>query len=462
MPTTSASSVILALGTATIAAAQSPTWRADLVGSPPATWTSATAAVAVNDAGLVLGFTTVASVRRPWVGSPTTGLQLLPLPANTTYADALAVNEAGVVAGQVLVSGSVSRGVIWQPTANGYQLFMLPSGSNGQFPFDARGINDRGDVVGKYGPLAASYVWNATSGVTQIAGFPDIPDAVNNQRQILGGTLRMDLDTSVLEDLGNPTGTGFNYLFTELWKINDAGECGGYGNVATGQTRNKQAVRFTDGPTWIAFNAQPATSANVTGLAATGDTAYQVALLGMFVYVDGHGSLTLQSMLAPAYAHWNLSGSFAPVISRGGRVACNGVDSRSGQAGIVLLTPLPFVDLGGGTLGALGRPVLNGYGRLRGGEQVRLRLASAALASPAFLALSTRANPLPIFGGTFHPDAASAVVVPLPTDRLGRVDLTLSWPSAPSGTTVFVQAGALDAAANQGVCLSNAIVGAAE
>ncbi len=448
-----------AAGLACATVAQVPRFKVELVGAPGPGF-SGVAAGAVNDAGQVIGNTFVSSARRAWIGAPGLGLQLLPLPPGANYAEAYDLNASGTVVGRVLINGN-ARGVIWRPGPSGYEAELLPAGPGGVFPFDALGINDRGDVVGKLGILSGSYVWNNATGVVRIAGYPVVPQDINNQRQVIGDTYRMDLDTGVLENLGNPVGTGFRYMFSDLWRINDAGQCGGYGNVATGMSRSKQAVRFTDGPVWRAFNAQPARSANVMGLAASGDTAYHTGAgaYGSYVFVEGYGSVSLPNTVGAGYTAWDLSGSFSPVISRGGRVACNGINTSTGEAGIVLLTLIGFDDLGGASPGALGAPILDGYGRNSPSTPTRLRLAAAAPLSPGFLAASSGANPVPFFGGVFYPDLASGVVLPVTTNELGRVNLTFSWPATPPGAQFYLQAGALDPAAAAGVSLSNAIVG---
>lgn len=435
--------------------AQTPTWTAELISTQPPSW-SFPVPRAVNDAGQITGVTTVDLIKRAWIGSPGLGLQLLPMPAGGTYAEAHDINAAGVVAGFALIGGA-SRAVIWQQGPSGYEAVLLPAGSDGTFPFDARAINDRGDVVGKYG-LFGTYVWNAVDDTTSLSSFPVLPAEINNQRQIIGDTFRMDVDTLVVEDLGDPVGTGFNYIFTKLTEINDAGQCGGYANVASGMSQNKQAVRYSDGPVWKAFNSQPLNSANVMGIAASGDTAIQLGIHGSFIHVEGLGSIPLANILDSSSSNFDLGGSFAPLISRGARIACTGADTSTGQIGILLLTPAGFDDLGGASTGALGTPVLGGYGALTPGAATRLRLASAAPNSIAFLAGSNTATPVPAFGGLFHPGPGIDLVI-LPTDSLGRIDLTVPWPSVGVGTAVFIQAGVVDPEASAGVALSNALAG---
>ena len=74
-------------------------------------------------------------------------------------------------------------------------------------------------------------------------------------------------------------------------------------------------------------------------VSAAGDTVFQLgASFGIFVYVEGFGSIALQSTLDPAYSSWDLTDSFNPAISRGGRLACTGFDTNTGESGVVLLT----------------------------------------------------------------------------------------------------------------------------
>ena len=439
--------VLLAL----VGNAQTPTWKAELLGTPPADWAQP-AAMAVNDDGLAVGFTYLSGYRRAWIVGPGQALELLPLPAGATWSEALDVNASGVVAGSVLLASGSSRGVLWRPGISGYEVFLLPAGDGGFLPFDARGINDAGEVVGKYGILGGSYHWRAATGTTQIthAVFPDVPYDINEQRQIVAGSFRLDLDTLVLEDLGNPTETPYSYIYTELMCLNDAGQCAGYAVVATSQPPYL-AVRYTDGPEWRVFNSFPWTSASASGLAASGDTVFQLgASFGRFVFVEEHGSIPLQDVLAADDQGWDLTDSYNPAISRGGRMACTGINSAAGQSGILLLTPLAFEDLGGGLRGALGTPVLSGFGSLVPGEPTRLRLASAAPNSPAWLSWER------VSAGSMRA-VPERRLVPTTTDELGRFDLRFPWPSVAPGQVFRLRAFIRDPEAVGGIAKSNVL-----
>ena len=451
--------ILFAVGLVGGLVAQTPTWKAELLGTPPSNW-SLTAVSAINDAGQVTGNMYLSGYKRAWITGPGQALEILPLPSGATWSQAYDINSAGVVVGSVLLGSSTSRAVIWTPGAIGYESFLIPTGPGGHDPFDAQGINDAGDVVGKYGIFGGSYHWNEATGVTQIttSAFPDVPYDVNEQGQIVSGSYRMDLDTFVLEDLGNPTQTSYSYIYTELTCINDAGECGGYAVVATSGPPYL-AVRYTDGPVWKLFNSFPWTSASVQGLAASGDTVYQLgAYYGMHVYVEGHGNIALQDILAPAYTDWNLTDTYSLKISRGSGIACTGWNSSTNEYGILLLTPMAFEDLGGASRGALGDPVLSGYGTLVPGDPARVRLASAAPDSVAYFAWSSASNPLPLYGGTLYANPWS-LLVPFQTDALGRFEKTFAWPSVSSGKAFYLQVGVVDPESADGIALSNALKG---
>lgn len=432
--------LVLALFLVT-AVAQTPTWSVELIGGQLAGANGPVFAVGVNDDGVIVGNTSVNGFRRGWVGSVAQGLAYLPMPATATWSEVYDLNEFGVIVGRVLDASSQSRAIIWTPTPTGYQFMLLPMAANNALPFDARAINDFGDVVGKLGILSGSYHWSATTGVTQIptSVFPVVPEAINNERQIVADVYRMDLDTMLLENLGNPVGTGFNYIFSVLWRINEAGDCGGYANTATSQLQSKQAVRFQDGPIWTAFNSIPVSSANVMGIAESGDTAFQLGTFGRYLHVEGYGSIALQNLPGPAWSDWNLASSFAPVVSRGGLLAANGSNATTGQAGIVLLRPADFVDLGGASLARRGHPVLTTYGNLTPGSPARFRLAAAAPSSWTYYLVATNPTPVSIFGGTLfaYPWISTETVL---TDAAGRHDATVPWPLVAPGTPFVVQA----------------------
>ena len=438
-------------------AAQTPTWSVEFLGEKP-TEVSSIFPVAVNDAGVVVGNGYENGYKRAWVARSGIGVELLPFPPDTTFSNVYDINNDGVVAGWLYLESGLSRAVIWVPGDEGYELVYVPLGPDGQQPFDARAINDRGDVVGKLGVLSGSYVWDMESvEVEQIptGTFPVVPDDLNEQRQIVGDSYRMDLDDLVLENLGSPTGTPYSYIYTRFHAMNDAGECAGYSVVGTSGWPYLP-VRYSDGSGWTLFASFPLIAAGALDIAATGDTVYQIGTFGTYVYVNGVGSIGLGSLVDPSDSEWDVADSFVPAISRSGRLGLNGFNTSTGQAGIVLLSPRGFEDLGGGSPGALGTPVLTGYGSMVPGEPVRLRLASSATSSVSFLAWASASTPLPLFGGTLFANPVD-FIVSFPTDALGRFDVTFGWPAFAPGATFYLQVGVVDPEASGSVALSNAL-----
>ncbi len=118
----------------------------------------------------------------------------------------------------------------------------------------------------------------------------------------------------------------------------------------------------------------------------------------------------------------------------------------------------PFKGLGCALPGLNGDPILHGEGSLVVGTAGSLELDSARPSSAAMLFVSLTAGSAPFKGGTLK---AVPIVFTLPlfTSPTGEIDLSwTSWPSGlPVGQTLVFQYGVQDAAAVNGVALSNAL-----
>jgi hypothetical protein len=112
-------------------------------------------------------------------------------------------------------------------------------------------------------------------------------------------------------------------------------------------------------------------------------------------------------------------------------------------------------DLGGGLAGATA-PALNAWGGVQPGAQITASLSRLPAGAPAGLAVGTSAALLPFFGGTLVP--TPTVVLLGVADPTGRLAWSAVLPGGlPAGATLFLQGGALDAGAPQGVSISNAL-----
>ncbi|HKX46227.1 MAG TPA: C25 family cysteine peptidase, partial [Planctomycetota bacterium] len=118
-----------------------------------------------------------------------------------------------------------------------------------------------------------------------------------------------------------------------------------------------------------------------------------------------------------------------------------------------------FQNLGDSLPGSFGlAPVLQSSSTLAGGTSAKVSLKKALGLSPGALAIGSADNPTPIFGGIVHPVPYFALV-PFVTNAQGAWDYLVPVVplGLPSDAKLYWQAGILDAAAVQGISLSNAL-----
>ena len=119
--------------------------------------------------------------------------------------------------------------------------------------------------------------------------------------------------------------------------------------------------------------------------------------------------------------------------------------------------PGPFSDLGAALAGAEGEPALTGTGTLAGGTPMSLRVTGALPFAPARLIVGAQLLQLPFKGGVLVP--SPVLVLPaLPTDAVGKLVLSTTWPPAlPSGVSIYAQAWITDAAGPAGFAATNGL-----
>lgn len=119
--------------------------------------------------------------------------------------------------------------------------------------------------------------------------------------------------------------------------------------------------------------------------------------------------------------------------------------------------PGPFSDLGSALAGEKGEPELTGIGTLAGGSPLSLRVTSATPFAPARLIVGAQLLQAPFKGGVLVPSPA-LVLPPLPTDAVGKLVLSTTWPPAlPSGVSIYSQAWITDAAGPAGFAATNGL-----
>ncbi|HZL99240.1 MAG TPA: hypothetical protein VFD43_03220 [Planctomycetota bacterium] len=125
----------------------------------------------------------------------------------------------------------------------------------------------------------------------------------------------------------------------------------------------------------------------------------------------------------------------------------------------IAVVPQAFTDMGGPLAGVAGNPKLTGSGNLAAGSNNALTLTRAAPSALAALFYSLSGGAAPFKGGILQPSPILGSVF-LFTSVNGTIALPFVMPGgAPAGTPLWFQWAIQDAAAVQGVALSNALKG---
>jgi uncharacterized membrane protein len=306
----------------------------------------------LNEAGQMVGWRFEAEAPRAWIATESAGVELLPLPPGMTASYANDINDDGVVVGKACKASQCDVGspVVWRHGANGYRVELVDT-FLGEPRGELTGINNRGDIVGVAGEsFVTPFVITAEEGVQDLGllGFFAAPSAINDRRQIVGGTanLRLNLESGTVDDLGVPVAEGKTFLWTVPFGINSLGQVTGYGQLETGVSEDQAVVRYTDGLGW-----------EVLGGAGAFNTGYAINDAGivraeMFrcgdiqptVRFDSVGTSCLQDLMAEE--GWFFQSSFGGDINNSGQMIAWGANTDTGEKGAILLTPVAAAGLG--------------------------------------------------------------------------------------------------------------------
>lgn len=189
---------------------------------------------AVNASGAIAGWTMGTGVEAVvWRDGAT---QVVP---GTSYAQAFAINDAGVVTGTYYAADGKLRAFTWAAGSAPALLETL-----GGFTSEGHGINDAGDVVGD-SMFASSFdeqpvLWRATGELVQLGTFGGAGGSardINDQGQIVGYALSaagerrafLSDDGGPLADLNDRLEPGSGWVLLSANAINDAGQIAGEG-----------------------------------------------------------------------------------------------------------------------------------------------------------------------------------------------------------------------------------------
>jgi len=297
---------------------------------------------ALNNSNVVVGSRLSGNNHQPLVslgGAPWT---LLPAPAGAMSTFPTDVNDSGVIVGVSFDPQWVPSAVRWTNPGSGYVVEILP-----RLPGDASSyatsINNLGQIVGArsalgYVPTGTGWLYSDAGGLVDLYaryGWVVAPSALNDAGQLVGGAERLDLNTGVVEWVGNGPS---NYNAVSGIAINDAGMIAGAASLRSTSLNIVSVFRYEGAAGWR-FLAGSSRYTVASSINARGDVGY--GELGAGLYLDGLGTFAVNDLLSSAtlQAGWAVTGNGGEVNDQRA-FATVGRNSLTGEAGGVLLTPM--------------------------------------------------------------------------------------------------------------------------
>lgn len=320
------------------AVARAPRYSAQFLGV-------AVNAAAMNARGEIVGTTWIGSSERGWVASRGSPLAPLPLPPGRASSWANDINDAGEIVGTVgtAVYGDPRYGAVaalWTPNGSGgytvTELGKLP----GDIGSSASALNDVGDIVGfSHDGTFQRAVWFAAGGVQDISDLVFDPQAINDQRVLVGYGNRcvlLDLDTMTVEDLGLPPGS---YSSTLGWAINDLDQVAAEAVLSTSTHCSRQAARHSPGVGWEILS-QCGSSNLASDINNRGDVVMRLNV-APYVRLQGLGTFRIEDLIVAPAGHWYLINTYGLAINDAQQIAVPGTNPATGESGMLLLTRIP-------------------------------------------------------------------------------------------------------------------------
>ena len=325
---TAATLFALIVGAAQPLAAAPPRYRVEFIAP-------AHGAAAINIHGQVAGTIIIGSDARAFVSDPATGYRLLPLPAGWADSRAADINDSGVIVGAAdEIFAERGHAVAWIPDGSGgYEIQFL-----GQLPGSlyvgsvATAINNLGDIVGYTIRQGAddgpSTLFSDPPVDLSALGLDNRANGVNDDRIVVGGRTRLDLNTLSLEFISEAS--------IYAWDINDDGQVAGHRRYTTELV---MPVRYTDGIGWEDLLPGGTKHGSAYGVARGGVTILENSAT-VFVHLRDEGPFALNNLLADGSEAWVFWASFRGDVNDRGQITTTATNLVSGDGGVVRLTPV--------------------------------------------------------------------------------------------------------------------------
>lgn len=316
--------------------------------------------VAVNNVNSVAGVRTdpATGVQTPLVSTAGGAWVPLPVPTGASGAFPTDINDRDTIIG-VASMNSGRRAVRWTPTDSGYAVEVLPL-LPGELASYATGINNLGQVVGARAgilgtPYGFGWLYTDAGGLVDLNaryGWFATPEDISDAGVILAGTQTFDLATGTLTDVGLNGPSNYNAIGGV--DINNSGQIVGSASLRSSSLNIASVFRYLPGSGWE-FIAGTSRYTVANDINNRGDLCW--GELGAGIYLDGLGGYALGGLLDPAAAEsgWVITGNGCMVNDQR-VVATAGRNTKSGQSGAVLLTPVGLLQPPAAPVGLIATP----------------------------------------------------------------------------------------------------------
>ncbi|HZM01117.1 MAG TPA: hypothetical protein VFD43_12790, partial [Planctomycetota bacterium] len=332
--------------------------------------------------------------------------------------------DGGVVVGLSWESCD-ARGFLWTDSTGMIELMPLGNGHNRASAISGDGLTIGGFAQGSLARTPAYWSWDATGALIN----------PNLQGEVYG--LNYDGSTSVgtLYFGGGVSPSAF-VRDTQTGGMIDLGSLqSGWAGNATDLSEDSSVI--------VGFDSQ-------------------MLNRKAWVWTAGDGIIGLQERLAaqgivgvPNLLTCNAVSVDGTVMVGGGEIG-GGAFGTAGYIAELPTTPALWINLLGGLPGTVGVPKLAGTGTLVGGTPANVTLTKGKPLAPSALAVGLTAAQIPFKGGILVPHPGWIFFFPL--GSTGSLSLNFNWPNGlPSGFKMYWQFMIKDAAALNGVALSNAL-----
>jgi hypothetical protein len=390
-----------------------------------------------------------------------------PLPTNIGGRGAVAVSDDGSkILGNIdNPAGSGSLPAIWSQASGWVPL--PTTGSCGSIShgtaYDLSGDGTVATGLAWVGCDAFGFRWTQAGGtqlLEQLGNGTNRSSVVSGDGQVLGGFAQGSFSRTPAVWQADLSGVMYDFdALGEVHGLNSDGTTvvGEFNGSAFMDTGSGPQLLGTLNPGWVGIGVDPSEDGSiiagfdVTGLAREA-----------WVWTQATGIQRLSDVMASLGVTGLPPLAVCRAISDDGNVVVGGFqDGLPGGTGgfIVEFNSTPWVDLGGGTAGALGQPVFDASGDLTAGSTLTLELSNAPSSAIFLMWISLSSNPANVVGGTLYPLPADVKLV-LAADALGGFNIaTTVAAGAPSGVDLWFQCLVQDATNIHGITLSNAMRG---